>query len=277
MVELHAGGGPDVLSTVGPFLSLLVALLYLRLAVTGSRQWPRRRSVWWVLGCAAATLAITGPLATAADVSFAAHMVTHLLLGMTAPLLLVIAAPVTLLLRSLPVSAGRRLSHVLSSLPVRLLTEPAVAAVLSVGGLWLLYTTDLYPAMHHQPLVHLLVHLHLFTVGYLFTVAIVSVDPLPHRRSFLHRCIVVIMAMAAHDALARHLYAHPPVGVDSAAAESGSMIMYYGGDAVDLLLVVVLWLRWYRSRAPRVASAPPAERRAVTAHVGDDRRGGDAG
>jgi putative membrane protein len=176
----------------------------------------------------------------------------------------------------LPVSAGRRLSRVLSGLPVRVLTEPAVGAVLSVGGHWILYTTDLYPSMHHQPLLHLLVHLHLFTAGYLFTVAIISVDPLPHRRSFLHRSIVVIMAMAAHDVLAKHLYAHPPAGVAPAAAESGSMIMYYGGDAVDLLLVVLLWLRWYRSRAPRVAPAGPVERRSVAAHVGHESRGGDA-
>jgi putative membrane protein len=276
VVELHTDGGPDVLSTVGPFLALLVVLLYLGLAVTGSRQWPRRRGVCWVLGCGAATLAITGPIAAAADDSFAAHMITHVLVGMAAPLLLVLAAPVTLLLRSLPVSAGRRLSRVLSGLPVRVLTEPAVGAVLSVGGLWLLYTTDLYPSMHHQPLLHLLVHLHLFTAGYLFTVAIISVDPLPHRRSFLHRSIVVIMAMAAHDVLAKHLYAHPPAGVAPAAAESGSMIMYYGGDAVDLLLVVLLWLRWYRSRAPRVAPAGPVERRSVAAHVGHESRGGDA-
>lgn len=259
MVDLHTDLGTDVLGSVGPFLALLLVVLYLCLAVTGSRPWPWRRCVWWVLGCAAATVSVTGPIATAADDSFAAHMVTHLLLGMTAPLLLVLAAPVTLLLRSLPVAAGRRLSRVLTSLPARLLTEPGVAALLSVGGLWLLYTTDLYPAMHHQSLVHLLVHLHLITAGYLFAVAIVSVDPLPHRRSFLHRSVVVILAMAAHDVLAKHLYAHPPSGVDAAGAESGSMIMYYGGDAVDLLLIIVLWLRWYRTRAPRVAAARPAD------------------
>ena len=85
--------------------------------------------------------------------------------------------------------------------------------MLSVGGLWLLYTTGLYPAMHHHPGLHVLVHAHMFLAGYLFTAAMVSVDPMPHRRSFPHRSLVLVLALAAHDILAKYLYAHPPAGV----------------------------------------------------------------
>ena len=71
----------------------------------------------WLLGHVAAPAAASGPLAEAADTGFVAHMVTHLLLGMLAPLLLVLAAPVTLLLRTLPLAAARRVSRVLTSRP----------------------------------------------------------------------------------------------------------------------------------------------------------------
>ncbi len=39
---------------------------------------------------------------------------------------------------------------------------------LSVGGLWLLYGTGLFGAMHY-PVVHAIVHAHVTTAGYLFT------------------------------------------------------------------------------------------------------------
>lgn len=254
VVELHADGGTDPLAAVALAVLLALAVIYVVLAAA-DRRWPIRRCVSWLLGCSAAALSVVGPWAGAADSSFRAHMVTHLLLGMVAPLLLVLAAPATLVLRSLPVASARRLSRLLTSAPLRVVTEPVVAATLSAGGLWLLYTTDLYPAMHHRPVVHLLVHLHLFVAGYLLTVAMISRDPLPHRRSFLHRSIVLVLTMAAHDVLAKHLYAHPPSGVSAADAEAGSMLMYYGGDAVELMIVVVLCQRWYRATRPRLAAS----------------------
>ncbi len=70
------------------------------------------------------------------------HVAGHLLLGMVAPLLLVTAAPVTLALRALPRERARTLGRLLRSRPLAVLTHPAVAALLDVGGLWLLYRTD---------------------------------------------------------------------------------------------------------------------------------------
>ena len=264
VVDLHTAGGVDALALLGPYVALAGVLGYLYLAVTGSRPWPVRRSVLWVVGSAAVTLSISGPLADAADEDFTAHMATHLLLGMVGPLLLVLAAPVTVLLRWLPARAARRLSRVLTCRPLAILTEPAVAAVLSVGGLWVLYTTALYPAMHHQPVVHLLVHAHLFIGGYLFVVAMISVDPLPHRRSYRHRSAVLILSLAAHDVLAKYLYGHPPLGVAGPAAESGSLLMYYGGDAVEVVVMIILCHRWYRSRRPRRGSDRPDRLNAAT-------------
>ena len=124
-------------------------------------------------------LAVTGPLASAAHHDFQPHAVTHLLLGMLAPLLLCLSAPITFAFRTLRRPAARRLSRLLRSKPARVLTEPAIAATLNVGALGLLYTTTLFAAMHANRLVHVLVHLHMAVAGYLFTISIISVDPLP--------------------------------------------------------------------------------------------------
>lgn len=92
---------------------------------------------------------------------------------------------------------------------------------LNVGGLWLLYGTGLFGAMHYP-----VVHAHVTTAGHLFTVSVISVDPLPRRRPYLYRAVVLVAALAAHDILAKHLYIHSPVGIATPDSERGAMIMY---------------------------------------------------
>ncbi len=238
-----------MLEVVAPPLLVLAVLGYL-LGVNrlGPHAWPRHRTGLWLAGLIAAGAATLGPLAEAGHHEFRAHMVGHLLLGMAAPLLLVRAAPVTLLLRALPVVAARRVSRVLRWPVVRWLTEPLVAATLNLGGLWILYRTDLFALTQHHALGHVAVHIHVLVAGCLFTTAVVGVDPNPHRRSFTHRGVVLVLAVAAHAVLAKSIYADPPAGVDAAAARSAGMIMYYGGDVVELAMIIVLWADWYRRR-----------------------------
>ena len=183
-------------------------------------------------------------------------LLSHLLLGMIGPLLLVLAAPVTLALRTLPVRGARVLVRLLDTWPVRFLVHPVTAATLNLGGLWLLYTTTLYSQTLSSPVAHGLVHVHVLLSGYLFAAAIVGIDPDRHRRSLLGRVVVLVSFMAGHSILAKFIYANPPVGVDAAQAELGAMVMYYGGDVVDLVLLVILGHRWYVRGTQRVSRAP---------------------
>jgi putative membrane protein len=249
----HGSGGLPVEAVVLGLAALAVVayLLAARRSPT-SRPWPRRRSVLWVLGVVAATSGALGPTTVADHVDLPAHMVGHLLLGMVAPLLLVLAAPVTLLLRTLDPVPARRVVRLLRSTPVRVVSHPVVAAVLSVGGLWLLFRTDLWSASHDVPLLGAVVSVHVLAAGYLSTASLVGVDPDPHRASFVVRSAVVVAALAAHDVLAASLVVDPPPGI-GADARTGALVMYLGGDVVDLALVVVLWSQRARRRARRPA------------------------
>lgn len=179
------------------------------------------------------------------------HMVGHLFLGMLAPLLLVHAAPMTLLMRTLSVGSARRLSRVLKSLPVSIYCHPVVASILNIGGLWVLYTTELYSLMQDNLLLHIVVHTHVFLAGYLYTLSILYIDPAPHRYSYIFRAVMLILSLAAHGILSKYIYAHPPVGVPSEQAETGGMIMYYGGDMVELVLIFLFCQQWYKAARPR--------------------------
>jgi putative membrane protein len=242
-----------------PYAVLVVAVLlaaaYLTAAARTRRRgvWPVRRSACWLAGLAAGSLALVGPIGDGAHADFVAHMTSHVLLGMLAPLLLVRSAPATLALRTLSRDPARRLARLLGSGPVAFLVHPAPASVLNVGGLWLLYGTPLYSAMHSDPLITALVQTHIFITGYLFAAAIVGADPAPHRASYPIRSAWLIAAFAGHGILAKHLFANPPVGVPADRAELGALVMYYGGDAVEVAVVVLLCAGWYRSTRPREA------------------------
>ncbi|WP_250035702.1 cytochrome c oxidase assembly protein [Paractinoplanes maris] len=220
-------------------------------------DWPVGRSLAWYAGVATAAAATFGQ-----HHDFRAHMSAHLLLGMAAPLLLVLGRPVTLVLRVLPVRPARRVSRLLRTRVAWVLTHPVTAAVLDAGGLWLLYTTGLYAQAMARPWLHTLVQVHMLLAGGLLTAAIIGRDPAPHRPGPIVRGAVFLAFVAAHGILAKHLYGHPPVGVPAGEAEAGAQIMYYGGDLLHVL-VIVLFFRQCFAPAPerrpwRLVSVAPA-------------------
>jgi len=58
--------------------------------------------------------------------------------------------------------------------------------------------------------------------------------------------------LAAHGMLAKYIYAYPPNGVTITQAERAGMLMYYGGDAIELILIFILCFQWYKSSRPRL-------------------------
>lgn len=212
------------------------------------RSWPRWRSLLWAGGLAVTAAALIGPMPEQEHMDFRVHMLGHVLHGMLGPLLLVLGAPATLALRSLPVGSARRLSAVLRSRFVVFLTHPIVAAVLNVGGLWVLYRTDLYMTTMTSPVLHVVIHAHVFLAGYLFTAAIIGPDPAPRRAGLPVRAAVLVLTIAAHNILAKTIYAFPPAGVAADQAASGAQLMYYAGAPVEVAIIALLCQEWFRAQ-----------------------------
>jgi putative membrane protein len=229
---------------------LLMISMYL-LITARLKSWRVYRSVFGTLGIFFAALAIVGPFAHRAHSDFTYHMLMHLLLGMLAPLFIVLSTPMTLLLRTLPVRWARRLSCFLRSKRLRFINDPTIAALLNMGGLWVLYTTSLVEKMHESMFLYFFIHLHVFLAGLLFTVSMISMDPTPHRTSFMYRAVVLVSALASHSILAKYIYANPPISVPVLQAEAGGMLMYYGGGLIDGVLIFVFCYQWFRAAHPR--------------------------
>lgn len=149
-------------------------------------RWPVGRTLAWAAGLLVFTWATAGGLGLYSHVLFSAHMGAHMLVGMLAPLLLVLGAPFTLALRTLPgprvkgeLGPRQLLLAVLHSRVARVLTHPVVAFVLFVGSLYALYFSPLYPALMRGHLGHTLMQLHFLLVGFLFFYVVLGVDPSP--------------------------------------------------------------------------------------------------
>ncbi|MBB5933132.1 cytochrome c oxidase assembly protein [Streptomyces zagrosensis] len=240
--------GPGLVELATAALALLVAAVYLVAAARLRRRgdaWPWWRDVSFTAGGAGVAWAAVGELPGG---PFSAHMVQHLIVGMAAPLLLVLARPLTLALRVLKPGAARRgLLACAHSRTAGVLVFPPLAALLDVGGLWLLYGTDLFEAMQHEPRLHAAVHAHVLAAGLLFSFAVCQLDPVRRRWSLFLRGATLLAAGAAHAVLAKNLYAAAPPGTAFTTPDlhTGAQVMYYGGDLIELALAVALAVQWY--------------------------------
>lgn len=238
-----------------PGLFLVGALAAYLLAAVRQRRSARSWNYWYTIsftgGIVMLAIAISPPLVHFAHHDVRGHMIQHLLIGMLAPLGLVLAAPVTLALRTLPIQVSRFITSLLRSRLFHWLSHPGAALIFNIGGMYLLYLTPLYALTLTNSYVHHLVHIHFLAAGYLFVWSIAGPDPAPRRPGMRIRLLVLFISMAAHACLSKLMYAyHLPQGTphDVAQIKAAAQLMYYGGDLAELLLTVAFFAMWFRSR-----------------------------
>ena len=188
-------------------LVLAVALYIKGVVILKKRgdDWPIGRTIAFALGISGIDFATSGGLGVYAMYSFEYHMIAHMTLGMIAPIGLVLGAPITLALRTLPqgrtsTESGPRaiLVALLHSRIGLLFTNPVIALALFDGSLFVLYFTDLFGTLMASHAGHLLMNIHFILAGFLFFMIIIGVDPSPRRIHHLVRIVMLFAAMAIH-------------------------------------------------------------------------------
>lgn len=257
---MHGGGTPGTGALPDPSLAPLYLLVFFGGVVYAAmlwrqrqlgRTWPPGRSLMFALGILLVWYGLSPALMAAGHADLRVHMTQHMLLGMFAPLALVLGQPLTLLLRSLPVPAARQLTGVLHAAPLRWLLHPLTALTLNVGGIGVLYLTPLYAAMLGGGPLHLLVHFHIIAAGFLYSSVVAGVDPSPLRAPFAWRLGTLLAGAALHAALGKLMFAELyPRGTGQApeVIEAAARQMYYWGDLAEALLACVLFWGWLKAR-----------------------------
>ena len=189
-------------------LLVFVTALYIRGVVALSRRgdkWPVGRTISFAIGISLLDYATSGGLGLYAHFSFQYHMIAHMVLSMIAPIAIILSAPITLALRTLPIGRDKEergirglLINFLHSKPTSIWTHPLVALAIFDGSLFALYFTPLFGNLMTGHFGHLIMDLHFIAAGLLFFHVIVGIDPNPRKVHHLVRVVILLAAMSIH-------------------------------------------------------------------------------
>jgi cytochrome c oxidase assembly factor CtaG len=250
---------------------ILAVALYIAGVVRLSRngvKWPVGRTIAFALGISVIDFATSGGLGVYSFFSFSHHMIAHMLLGMIAPIGIVLGAPITLALRALP--AGRDsnergprglLTAIMSSRLVAIWSNPIVALAIFDGSLFALYFTPLFDTLMGSHLGHIAMSVHFLLAGILFFHVIIGIDPRPKEYPFIFRIVTLFAAMSIHaffsisllsysTVIGRNYYenlATPWVADLLADQRIGASFGWAMGEIPILLSLVATFIQWMRS------------------------------
>ncbi|WP_069817020.1 cytochrome c oxidase assembly protein [Streptomyces sp. TP-A0874] len=249
--------------------SVLALVLYgwgvLRLRRRGD-SWPVSRTVAFVVGVLTVALTMCTALNEYGMVMFSVHMVQHMVISMLSPILVLLGAPMTLLLRALP-SAGRGrkgprelLVALLHSRYVRVVSHPVFTIPMFIASLYGLYFTPIFDALMSNRVGHITMMAHFLVVGLFFFWPIIGVDPGPHRPGYVMRMLSLFAGMPFHAFFGIALmmasepmvstYFDPPasLGIDVLADQNAAGgIAWAFSEVPSVLVLVALLFQWYRS------------------------------
>lgn len=167
--------------------------------------WFIGRTFSWLFGMTLIAWATFGGLGNYSGVMFSYHMISHMMLAMIAPIFLVLGAPMTLALRTLPgprvvgeLSPRKMLNDLLHSKLSRFYTHPVVASILFIGSLYAVYFSGLFEYLMSSHLGHAAMEFHFLASGFLFYYVVVGIDPSPRQLPPMMRLLIIMIALPFH-------------------------------------------------------------------------------
>jgi putative copper resistance protein D len=274
--------------TVVVILGALYALGLRTLHRSGDR-WSLGRSISWYAGLVLLLLTTNAGIATYSHAMFSAHMVQHMLLSMVIPIFLVLAAPVTLALRTLPRNAGQVgprewLNSFIHGWYVQFLSNPIVCSVIFVGSFYGLYFSPLFPWLMRSHWGHIVMALHFLLAGSLFFWSLIGVDPGPRRPPFLARMVIMLVVMPLHSffsialmttstVIAEDFYATlaRPYASDLLADQHlGAGIGWATGEIPMVIVMAAMFVQWMRADERDAKRLDRRQERAAATGQGTD-------
>ena len=226
-------------------------------------QWPARYTMAFLAGLAVCGLATNSSIAVYDMSLFTAHMIGHLMLVMLAPALLMAGRPLSL---AVEVSSRReRIVVVCTGRVVSLLTAPPVAlasyAVVIVGT----HLTGLMDVIMRNTWAGQLEHLAYVLLGCQFFVVVIGDAPIRWKLSAPARFFMLAISMAVDTFTGVVLLQSttaitmtPPPGASInplTDTQTGGAIMWFGGDGIMAVIMVIVALGWIHRPESRQVEA----------------------
>ncbi len=273
-------------------LLILAVALYIKGVIVLTRRgdkWPVGRTIAFALGISAIDFATSGGLGVYSRFAFSNHMLAHMVLGMIAPIGIVLGAPITLALRTLPIGRtkderGIRGSFIslLHSKLGKFYANPIVALAIFDGSLFLLYFTPLFGNLMVGHSGHFFMNIHFILAGFLFFQSIIGIDPMPIRIPYIVKIVILFAAMSIHAFFSIALMStttlldngyfaslERPWATDLLADQKlGGAIGWAMGEIPILLALVATFIQWIRADKKETGRIDRASERAAA--MGED-------
>jgi len=280
----------------GLMLGLLIfaVAIYIKGVIILSRRgdkWPVGRTIAFALGISAIDFATSGGLGVYSRFAFSNHMLSHMVLGMIAPIGIVLGAPITLALRTLPIGRneqerGIRGSFIalLHSKLSKIYTHPVVALAIFNGSLFALYFTPLFGNLMQGHSGHFFMSIHFLLSGILFFQVLIGVDPMPRKVPHIVKVIIIFAAMSIHAFFSISVMSastlldngyfallERPWATDLLADQrAGGAIGWAMGEIPILLALIATFIQWTRQDKKEAARIDRAADRAAAMGEKDD-------
>ena len=280
----------------GLMLGLLIfaVAIYIKGVIILSRRgdkWPVGRTIAFALGISAIDFATSGGLGVYSRFAFSNHMLSHMVLGMIAPIGIVLGAPITLALRTLPIGRneqerGIRGSFIalLHSKLSKIYTHPVVALAIFNGSLFALYFTPLFGNLMQGHSGHFFMSIHFLSSGILFFQVLIGVDPMPRKVPHIVKVIIIFAAMSIHAFFSISVMSastlldngyfallERPWATDLLADQrAGGAIGWAMGEIPILLALLATFIQWTRQDKKEAARIDRAADRAAAMGEKDD-------
>ena len=280
----------------GLMLGLLIfaVAIYIKGVIILSRRgdkWPVGRTIAFALGISAIDFATSGGLGVYSRFAFSNHMLSHMVLGMIAPIGIVLGAPITLALRALPIGRneqerGIRGSFIalLHSKLSKIYTHPVVALAIFNGSLFALYFTPLFGNLMQGHSGHFFMSIHFLLSGILFFQVLIGVDPMPRKVPHIVKVIIIFAAMSIHAFFSISVMSastlldngyfallERPWATDLLADQrAGGAIGWAMGEIPILLALLATFIQWTRQDKKEAARIDRAADRAAAMGEKDD-------
>ena len=280
----------------GLMLGLLIfaVAIYIKGVIILSRRgdkWPVGRTIAFALGISAIDFATSGGLGVYSRFAFSNHMLSHMVLGMIAPIGIVLGAPITLALRTLPIGRneqerGIRGSFIalLHSKLSKIYTHPVVALAIFNGSLFALYFTPLFGNLMQGHSGHFFMSIHFLLSGILFFQVLIGVDPMPRKVPHIVKVIIIFAAMSIHAFFSISVMSastlldngyfallERPWATDLLADQrAGGAIGWAMGEIPILLALLATFIQWTRQDKKEAARIDRAADRAAAMGEKDD-------
>jgi putative copper resistance protein D len=275
----------DVLTTWEPAWgvdAVLVVLgaLYLVGAVRHG-SWPLRRTASFLAALTAAVVTWNSGIAVFGHGAFAVHMVMHLMLIMVVPAFWVAGHPLELARHHLRGGAAHGFDAAVASPVARAVTFPGTVLVVYAVVVVLTHLTGFMQVMAGSMGLHYSEQALYLLTGLLFFHTAIGVDVIPNRPAYFSRFVLMLIAMGVDTLVGVVLMLAPATmfpAYDVEGVHLGGAIMWVGGDALMMVIMVLIGRLWVSDPSGRVDFGPwleSARRSAISEQTGEAGSGDD--